>query len=101
MSLFSIGAAAEAKHRLKAVGGGLKAFSWLKNQDQPKLDSEKNAIQERLKAVGVFRDTRVNWSGSLRKIAASMPESTIITTLSGDAELELPPSPALPGARRS
>ena len=88
VSLFSMGAAAEAKHRLKAVGGGLKVFSWLKNQDQPKLDSEKNAIHERLKAVGVFRDTRVNWSSSLRKIAASMPESTIITTLSGDAELE-------------
>ena len=66
VSLFSIGAAAESNHRLKAVVGGLKAFSWLKNQDQPKLDAEKKAIQERLKAVGVFRDTRVKWSGSLR-----------------------------------
>ena len=68
--------------------GGLKSFSWLKNQDQPKLDAEKKSIQERLKAVGVFRDTRVNWSGSLRTIAAAMPESTIITTLAGDAEIE-------------
>jgi hypothetical protein len=88
VSLVSMGAAAEANHRLKAVTGGLKAFSWLKNQDQPKLDSEKNSIQERLKAVGVFRDTRVNWSGSLRTIAAAMPESTIITALAGDAEIE-------------
>ena len=88
VSLFSIGAAAEANHRFKAVGGGLKSFSWLKNQDQPKLDAEKKSIQERLKAVGVFRDTRVNWSGSLRTIAAAMPESTIITTLTGDAEIE-------------
>ena len=88
VSLFSIGAAAESNHRLKAVVGGLNAFAWLKNQDQPKLDAEKNAIQERLKAVGVFRDTRVKWSGSLRTIAASMPESTIITSLSGDAEID-------------
>ena len=36
----------------------------------------------------MFRDTRVNWSGSLRTIAAAMPESTIITTLAGDAEIE-------------
>jgi hypothetical protein len=88
VSLFSIGAAAEANHRLKGALGGLKSFSWLKSQDQPKLDAEKKSIQERLKAVGVFRDTRVNWSGSLRKIAAAMPESTIITTLAGDAEIE-------------
>ena len=86
VSLFSIGAAAEANHRLKATLGGLKSFSWLKNQDQPKLDAEKKGIQDRLKAVGVFRDTRVNWSGSLRTITAAMPESTIITTLGGDAE---------------
>ena len=88
VSLFSVGAAAEANHRLKSALGGLKSFSWLKNQDQPKLDAEKKLIQERLKAVGIFRDTRVNWSGSLRTIAAAMPESTIITTLTGDAELE-------------
>ena len=36
----------------------------------------------------LFRDSRVNWSGSLRTIAAAMPESTIITALSGDAEIE-------------
>jgi hypothetical protein len=88
VSLFSIGAAAESNHRLKATLGGLKSFSWLKNQDQPKLDAEKKSIQERLKAVGVFRDTRVNWSGSLRTIAAAMPESTIITTVGGDAEID-------------
>jgi hypothetical protein len=86
--LFSLGGAAEANHRLKAVEGGVKEFSWLKNQDQPKLDTEKKAIQERLRAVGVFRDTRVNWSGPLRTIAAAMPASTIITTLAGDAEIE-------------
>jgi hypothetical protein len=88
VSLFSIAAAAESSHRLKATSGGLKAFAWLKNQDQPKLDAEKKSIQERLKSVGVFRDSRVNWSGSLRTIALAMPESTIITSLTGDAEME-------------
>jgi hypothetical protein len=88
VSLFSIAAAAEANHRLKGAGGGLKAFAWLKNQDQPKLDAEKKSIQERLKSVGVFRDSRVNWSGSLRTIAGAMPESTIITSITGDAEMD-------------
>ena len=88
VSLFSIGVSAEANHQLKAVLGGLKAFSWLQKQDQSKLDAEKKLIQERLKAIGVFRDTRVNWSGSFRTIASAMPESTIITGLAGDAEVE-------------
>ena len=72
----------------RAAQGGLKAFSWLKNQDQPKLDAEKKSIQERLKSVGTFRDSRVNWSGSLRTIAGAMPESTIITSVVGDAEMD-------------
>ena len=55
---------------------------------RPNSTPRKKLIQERLKAVNVFRDTRVNWSGSLRRIAAAMPHSTIITTLSGDAEIE-------------
>jgi hypothetical protein len=88
VSLFSVAAAAEANHQLKAAGGGLKSFAWLKNQDQPKLEAEKKSIQERLKSVGVFRDSRVNWSRSLRTIAGAMPESTIITSVAGDAEME-------------
>jgi hypothetical protein len=88
VSLFLIGAAAEANHRSSAVEGALKAFPWMSGQNQAKLDAEKKAIQERLKAVNMFRDSRVNWSGSLRRIAAAMPQSTIITTLSGDAEIE-------------
>jgi hypothetical protein len=30
----------------------------------------------------------VKWSGALRKIAAAMPESTLITALAGDSEIE-------------
>ena len=41
-----------------------------------------------MKAVSAFRDTRVNWAGSLRTIAAAMPENNLITALSGDAEIE-------------
>jgi hypothetical protein len=88
VSLFLVGVAAESDHRLTAVTGSLKSFPWLKNQEQSKLDAEKKTVQERLKAINLFRDTRVNWSGSLRTIAAAMPESTKITTVAGDAEIE-------------
>jgi len=87
-SLFLIGVAAETNHRLHSVSGSAKAIPWLANQQQAKLDTEKKTIEERLKAVSVFRDSRVNWSALLRTIAAAMPESTLITTLSGDAEIE-------------
>ena len=55
VSLFLIGTAAEANARLQAVGTQLRSFSWLKNQDQAKLDAEKKALQERLKVVEAFR----------------------------------------------
>jgi hypothetical protein len=87
-SVFLLGVATESKHRLVAVSGVLKAFPWLTNQDQAKLDAEKKTVQEKLKAIHAFRDTRVKWSGALRKIAAAMPESTLITALAGDSEIE-------------
>ena len=88
VSLFLVGMATESNHRLAAVSGALKSFPWLKNQDQPKLDAEKKAVQDKLKAISVFRDTRIKWSGALRNIAAAMPESTLITALAGDCEIE-------------
>ena len=87
-SVFLVGVATESNHRLAAMSGALKAFPWLTNQDQAKLDAEKKTVQEKLKAISVFRDTRVKWSGALRKIAAAMPESTVITALAGDSEIE-------------
>jgi len=87
-SLFLIGVAAETNHRLHAIGGSLRTFPWLAKQEQAKLDAEKKTVQERLKAVNAFQDSRVNWSALLRTIAAAMPDSTLITTLSGDAEIE-------------
>jgi hypothetical protein len=88
VSLFLVGMATESNHRLAAVRGELKSFPWLKNQDQAKLDTEKKTGQEKVKAISAFRDTRVQWSGALRKIAAAMPESTLITALAGDSEIE-------------
>ena len=64
VSLFLVGMATESNHRLAAVSGALKSFPWLKNQDQPKLDAEKKAVQDKLKAISVFRDTRIKWSGA-------------------------------------
>ena len=88
VSLFLIGMATESNHRLASLSGVLKSFPWLKNQDQAKLDAEKKTVQEKMKAISAFRDTRVKWSGTLRKIAAAMPESTLITALAGDSEIE-------------
>jgi hypothetical protein len=88
VSLFLIGTAVEAKARLKAVSTELSSFSWLKQQDQAKLDAEKNTIQERLKIVDSFRRNRVGWSVVLRAVAAAAPNSTVITGLSGIAQVE-------------
>jgi hypothetical protein len=88
VSLFLIGTVAEAHSRRKAVDTQLRSFSWLKQQDQAKLDAHKKAFQERLKVVEAFQGKRVRWSAVLRSVAAAAPKSTTITGLSGEAELE-------------
>jgi hypothetical protein len=89
VSLFLIGTVAEASSRLKAVDTQLRSFSWLKREDkQAKLDDDKKALQERLKAVESFEGKRVRWSAVLRSVATAAPESTTVTSLSGEAELE-------------
>src|SRR5208283_2362697 len=37
-----------------------------------------------------FQQTRMGWSTQLRTIAADTPETTIITSLTGDGEFEVP-----------
>jgi hypothetical protein len=88
VSLFLIGTVAEASSRLKAVDTQLRSFVWLKKDDQAKLDADKNALQEALKVVEAFEGKRVRWSAVLRTVAAAAPESTTITGLTGEAELE-------------
>ena len=88
VSLFLSGTAAEANARLKAVDTELSSLSWVKDQDQAKLDSEKKVLQEQSKVIEAFRGNRVDWSVPLRTIAAAAPRDTIVTGLSGDAEVE-------------
>lgn len=88
VSLLLVGMSSDAGARLRAVEADIGSLPWVKDMDQAKLDAEKKLLEERSKAIAAFRDTRVDWSRPLRAIAASAPESTIITKLSGDAELE-------------
>ncbi len=88
VSLFLHGAAAEVNARLKSVRTQLTSFSWLKNQDQAKLDAEKKGLQGKLKVLEAFRGNRVGWSVVLRTVAAAEPENTTIRGLTGEAEVE-------------
>ena len=65
VSLFLNVTAAEANARHQAVRIQLKAFTWLKDQDQAKLDDERKSVQERLKAIETFRSGRVRLVGGL------------------------------------
>ena len=64
--------------------------TWLKDQDQVKLDAEKKLLEEQIKTFEAFEKTRVDWSTQLRTIAADTPETTIITSLLGEGEVEIP-----------
>ncbi len=88
VSLFLTGTTTEADVQLNEVGIQLKAFSWLKDWDQKKLDAEKKALQERSQSLDAFQNSRIAWSVPLRSIAAAAPESTVITSMTGTAPLE-------------
>ncbi len=88
VSLFLMGTAAEGNVRLQAIDSQRRAIPWLKQQDQAKLELEKKSLQERLKSVEAFQGKSVGWSGVLRTVASAVPESTTITGLAGEAELE-------------
>ena len=88
VSLFLIGTAAEANARLQAVGTELSAFSWLKKQDQAKLDAEKKAlagtVESRRKRFGAAESTGP-WCCERRGRGAR--EHRPSPALSGDAEV--------------
>jgi hypothetical protein len=86
VSLLMLGMASDADARLRSVQAGLAAFPWAKTMDQAKLDGEKKVLEERTKMIAAFRGSRVPWSAPLRTIAASAPESTVIRSLTGEAE---------------
>jgi hypothetical protein len=88
ISMVLLMAASDAEVRLRAAEADLAAISWIKGMDQGKLDSEKRTLEERAKVIATFRDSRIDWSMPLRTIGAAAPENTIVTSLSGDAEIE-------------
>ncbi len=79
----------DAGSRLRMIEADLATLTWVKDMDQAKLDGEKKLLEERTKAIAAFRGSRVAWSVPLRTIAASAPANTVITSLSGEAEIEL------------
>lgn len=88
VSVALLGVASDADAQLRAVDAELAAFPWAKGMDQAKLETEKKAMEARTKAIASFRSTRVAWSVPMRTIAAAAPPDTVITSLSGDAEVE-------------
>src|SRR5262249_48923357 len=88
VSLFMGATSSEVDTRLKSVNAELSAFAWSKGMNQAKLEEEKKALEERSKVFAMFRGGRVAWSVPLHTIAAAVPEGTVITSLSGDAEVE-------------
>jgi hypothetical protein len=88
VSLVLLTLAADAGTRLRMAQADMATIPWVKGMDQAKLDGEKKALEERIKAVTAFRGSRVAWSVPLRTIAASAPANTVITALSGDAEIQ-------------
>jgi hypothetical protein len=90
-SLFFFNMSLDAQSRLRGVEADLAAIPWIKGLDQAKLDTEKKALEERAKMIATFRDSRVDWSVPLRDIGEAAPHDTIITTLSGDSEIQTGP----------
>jgi hypothetical protein len=88
VSLFMAATESEVDARLKSVNAELSAFAWSKGMNQAKLEEEKKGLEERTKVFAMFSGTRVAWSVPLHTIAATVPEGTIIKSLTGDAEVE-------------
>ena len=87
VSMFLHGKAVELDTQLKTTEVELHAFSWLKDQDQAKLEAEKKLLDDRLKALETFEGSRVDWSAQLRTIAGHIPETTLVTSFQGTGEL--------------
>jgi hypothetical protein len=90
MSLFLAGTSAETHAKLKSIEIERSSFPWLSKQDQAKLDAERKALDDRLAAAESFRNSRVNWSGSVRTVASSAPDNTVVKSLTGNGEVESP-----------
>ena len=77
------------RRRLRAVEAELAAFPWAKGMDQAKLDGEKKALEERTKAIAAFREQPRGVVGPTADDRRGRRRAdTVITSLSGDAEVE-------------
>ena len=90
VSLLFSGVTADVDTRYKSARADASAFTWLKEQDQGKLDTEKRSLEDRIRVLEAFLQTRMGWSSKLRTIAADTPDTTIITSLAGEGEFEVP-----------
>ena len=89
ISLLLAGTAADVETRYKNARSETSTMTWLKDQDQAKLESEKRSLEDRIRTLDAFQKTSVRWSTQLRTIAADTPETTIIMSLGGDGEIDL------------
>jgi hypothetical protein len=88
VSLYLNSGALELQGRLESTRVELSAFSWLKNQDQAKLEKEKKALEERVQVLDAFQATRVDWATPLGIISGAMPDSTLVSSFQGTVEGE-------------
>lgn len=90
VSLFLHAGSVELDTQLKTTQVAVQGFSWLKNQDQAKLEAEKKVLDERLSALEAFHRGRVDWFAQLRTIARVTPGSTLATSFQGTNEAQAP-----------
>ena len=90
VSLFLHAGSVELETQLKTTEIAVRGFSWLKNQDQAKLETEKKVLDDRLSALEEFHHGRVDWSTQVRTVAGVMPGTTLVTSFQGINEAPLP-----------
>ena len=62
VSLFLSGTDADVDTKYRSCRAEAAAFTWLKDQDQGKLDTEKKLLEERIKTIEAFEKTRLDWT---------------------------------------
>ncbi len=88
VSLFLVATSMDMETRFRSTRTQSKVFPWLGDLAQAKLDQEKKELEQRIKTVDTFIKSRVPWSAQLRTIALDTPDTTIITSLTGDGPMQ-------------
>jgi hypothetical protein len=87
VSLLLVTATLDIETRLRNVQSQSRSFHWLGDLSHTKLQEEKKSLEQRISTLDAFQKGRLDWSTQLRAIARDAPETTVITSLTGDAEL--------------